>query len=100
MVRETAEAIVTDKAIKADVSNKPGKADVVADTVNVIDKIVVANEVIQIKANETDDANKADEAGTNDADKAIVAYEAKANVANDATEADLAKKAGAANKFN
>ncbi len=35
---------VTDEAIKADVSDMPGKAaDVVADTVNVFDKAIDAN---------------------------------------------------------
>ncbi len=64
---------MTDESIEANVADKPGKADVVADMANVINKIVVANEVIKIKANETNDANNADEAEANDANKAIVA---------------------------
>ncbi len=42
----------------------------VADTSNEIDNIVVANEVIKIKANETNKANKADEVEANDANEA------------------------------
>ncbi len=43
VAKEISENIVTDKAIETNVSDMPGKADVVADTVNVFDEAVDAN---------------------------------------------------------
>jgi hypothetical protein len=57
---------VTDEAIATDVADMPGKADVVAVTVNVIE--AVEAEAV-VKADDTKDKAKATDA--NDADKAV-----------------------------
>ncbi len=57
---------MTDEAIATDVADMPGKADVVAVTVNVIE--AVEAEAV-VKADDTKDKAKATDA--NDADKAV-----------------------------
>ncbi len=58
MAKETTEAIVTDEVVEVDVSDKPGKADVVADTVNVFEavKAEAVDEAAKAKANEANEA--------------------------------------------